>query len=91
MGLNVHRKVLLREETIMTCSTCNLAYNEGSNFCTSCGKKLTRKTSKVYANFGKNGLSSISYKTPDGITFNSKGHTTFPLGKGLSYTTSKKK
>lgn len=46
----------------------------------------------MYANMGKNGITSISYKTADGITFNSKGNATIPLGTGVSYTvTSKKK
>lgn len=91
MGLNVRKRVLLREETIMICTNCKLAYNDNSNFCPSCGKKLLKKVSKVYANFGKSGITSISYKTPDGITINSKGTTTIPISKGLSYTTSKKK
>lgn len=91
MGLNVRKRFLLREETIMICSDCKFAYNDNSNFCPSCGKKLSKKISKVYANMGKHGITSISYKTSDGITINSKGTTTIPIGKGLSYTTSKKK
>ena len=91
MGVNIRKKILLREEVIMTCSTCNLAFKEDSNFCSSCGKKLEKKTSKVYANMGKKGITSISYKTVDGITINSRGSMTFPMGKGLSYTTSKNK
>lgn len=91
MGLNFRKKLLLREEVKMTCPSCKLAYDENLKFCSRCGQKLTRKTLKVYANIGNNGISSISYKTPDGITFNSKGRTTFPLGNGLSYTSSSKK
>lgn len=91
MGLQVRRKVLLREEIIMTCPSCHLAYHKSAVFCSSCGSKLTRKASKVYANFGKSGLTSISYKTADGITINSKGQATIPLGHGISYSTSSKK
>lgn len=91
MGLNVRKRFLLREETIMICSNCKLAYNDDSNYCPSCGKKLSKKVSKVYANMGKRGITSISYKTADGITINSKGHTTIPIGKGLSYTVTSKK
>lgn len=91
MGLNMKRRFLLREETIKICSDCKLVYNEDLNFCPTCGRKLSKKVSKVYANMGKNGITSISYKTPDGITINSKGNTTIPLGKGLSYTITPKK
>lgn len=92
MGLNVRRKVLLRETAIMICSDCKLAYNADTNFCPSCGKKLSKKSSKVYVNIGKHGITSLSYKTADGITINSKGNVTLPIDKGLSYTiTSKKK
>lgn len=90
MGLRVRKRFLLRKETIMICSDCKLAYNDNSNYCPSCGKKLSKKTSKVYANMGKNGITSISYKTADGITINSKGITTIPFGKGLSYTSKNK-
>jgi len=91
MGLNVRKRILLQEKAIMICSNCKLAYDDTSNYCPSCGKKLIKKVSKVYANFGKSGITSISYKTPDGITINSKGRTTIPLGNGLSYTTTSKK
>lgn len=92
MGLNYRKRILLREDVIKTCSECKLAYEQSDNFCTSCGKKLEKKTAKVYANIGKNGISSISFKTVDGITVNSKGNTTIPISKGISYTiTSKKK
>jgi len=91
MGLHVRKRVLLREDVIMTCPSCKLAYHKDAAFCSSCGRKLVRKATKVYANFGKNGITSISYQTADGVTINSKGYTTIPLGHGLSYTTSQKK
>lgn len=91
MGLNVRKKILLREETIKTCITCKLAYSKSSNFCSVCGNKLKSKKAKVYANLGKSGITSISYQTADGITINSKGNTTIPICKGLSYTISSKK
>lgn len=91
-GINIHKRIAIGEQAFMLCAECKLAYGEESRFCPNCGTKLTRKTSKIYANFGKNGLTSISYKMADGITINSKGNTTIPLGKGISYTvTSKKK
>lgn len=91
MGLNINKRFLLKEEIIKICFDCKLAYNQNTNFCPSCGKKLVRKVSKVYVNMGKKGISSISYKTFDGITLNSKGHTTIPIGKGFSYTITSKK
>lgn len=92
MGINFRRKVLMGEKIFRFCEKCQLAYEESSNFCSNCGEKLVKKTSKIYANMGKRGVTSISYKTADGITINSKGNTTIPLGSGLSYTvTSKKK
>lgn len=90
MGINVRRKILLKEEAVKVCPDCKLAYDKSSNFCPSCGKKLIGKSSKVYANIGKNGITSISYKTADGITINSKGNTTIPIGKGVSYTITSK-
>lgn len=90
MGLNYRKRIELGKQTIMICVECKLAYDENSHYCSQCGVKLTKKTSTIYANIGKYGISSISYKTTDGITINSNGKITFPLGKGLSYTTSSK-
>lgn len=87
MGLNIHKKILLWEESIQICFNCKLAYDRDTFFCPTCGNKLMKKSSKVYANIGKSGITSISYKTSDGITINSKGRTTIALSKGLSYTT----
>lgn len=91
MGMNFRRKILIGEKTFMICSQCKLAYDENSKFCTQCGKKLSKRSSKTYANIGKKGITSISCKTADGITINSKGNTTIPLGTGVSYTISKNK
>ena len=89
MGLNIHRKIPITEEIVKTCKCCKLNYDKDANFCSYCGKKLTKKTaSKVYANIGKNGISSISVKTDNDVTINSKRGTTVPLGNGLSYTSS---
>lgn len=74
----------------MLCTECKIAYEEGSKFCSHCGAKLKERTSTIYANMGKHGITSISYKTSDGITMNSNGKITFSLGKGISYTTSSK-
>ena len=35
---------------------------------------------------GKNGITSFSYKLPDGTTVNSKGNVTIPIANGMSYT-----
>ena len=83
MGINVRRKILIGEKAFCFC--------ENSKFCTQCGRKLVKKSSKIYANMGKSGVTSISYKTADGITINSKGNTTIPLGAGVSYTVTSKK
>ncbi len=88
--INIRRRVLIGEKTFNFCEKCKLAYEESSNFCSNCGEKLAKKTSKIYANMGKHGVASISYKTADGITINSKGNTTIPLGSGLSYTVTSK-
>lgn len=90
MGINVRRKILIGEKAFCLCNNCKLAYDENSKFCTQCGKKLIKKSSKIYANMGKSGITSISYKTADGITINSKGNTTIPLGAGVSYTVTSK-
>lgn len=73
------------------CDYCKLAFNEEYDFCPKCGKKLISEKTEVYANLGKNGISSFSYKLASGITLNSKGNVSFSLGKGISYTTKVKK
>ena len=87
MGLNVRKKVLLSETVLKRCNHCKLVFQNDDSFCTSCGEKLISEKTKVYANIGKNGLTSFSYKLASGVTINSKGNITFPLGKGVSYTT----
>lgn len=92
MGVNFRKRIVIGEKIVKLCTNCQLAYDENSNFCSNCGNKLAKRSTKIYANFGKNGMTSISCKTADGITINSKGNTTFPVGTGISYTvTSKKK
>ncbi len=92
MGVNIRRRIVIGQKTFKLCQKCQIAYDENSNFCKNCGSKLIPKVSKIYANMGKSGITSISYKMADGITINSKGNTTIPLGAGISYTvTSKKK
>lgn len=87
MGLNVRKKQLLSETVLKKCEHCKLVFQEQDNFCPQCGNKLISEKTKVYANIGKNGITSFSYKLASGITINSKGRITFPLGKGMSYTT----
>lgn len=91
MGINMRKRIVVGEKTFKLCEKCQIAYDESSNFCPNCGAKLLKKSSKIYANVGKNGITSISYKIAGGITINSKGNTTIPLGGGLSYTITSKK
>lgn len=91
MGLNVRKRMLLSETVLKRCNHCKLVFQENNNFCTSCGEKLISEKTKVYANMGKSGITSFSYKLASGITLNSKGNITFSLGKGVSYTTKMKK
>lgn len=90
MGINYRKKLLLREEILKKCTSCKIVYPSDKNFCPKCGAKLHSEKTKVFANIGKNGISSISYKLPDGTTINSKGNVTIPLGNGISYTSKSK-
>lgn len=91
MGLSIRKKVLLRQEVKKICKACKLMYSEDKNFCSQCGTKLATESTKVYANVSDKGVTSISYKMPDGTTINSKGNISKSLGNGLSYKTSLKK
>ena len=86
MGIQFRKKVLLKETILKNCEKCKKVYDESCEFCNCCGQKLSSQKSKVYANFGKSGLTSITFKMPNGITINSKGNLTVPLTNGLSYT-----
>lgn len=91
MGINFKKRILVQEAVLMACENCHKVYSAENLFCPTCGTKLTPQKTKVYANFGKTGLMSFSYKLPNGITFNSKGKITFPIINGISYTTTPKK
>jgi hypothetical protein len=54
--------------------------------CPKCGSKLLVEKLSIYANYGKRGITSYTYKLPNGMSFNSKGTITLPLCKGISYT-----
>ena len=86
MGVNFRKRVLVREEVLKKCEVCQKLYPEENNFCPDCGSKLISEKTKVYANMGKNGITSFSYKLPNGTTINSKGNLTIPIGQGISYT-----
>lgn len=90
MGFNYKKRILLREEILRKCEHCKKIYAVDIKFCPSCGSKLISEKTKIYANFGKNGITSLSYKLPDGTTINSKGNMTIPIANGISYTTKKK-
>ena len=89
MGIRFKGRTLLNEQIFMNCESCKKIYSQEYCFCPECGKKLKAVTTKVYANYGKSGVTSISYVLPNGITFNSKNGLTMSLGNGISYTTSK--
>lgn len=91
MGLNVRKKMVLSETVLKRCDNCKLIFQNDDNFCTSCGSKLISEKTTIYANIGKRGITSISYKLASGITINSKGNLTLSLGKGMSYTTKMRK
>lgn len=86
MGINFKKRILLNETILKNCENCKKVFPEDSNFCSSCGSKLTSVKTQVYANMGKNGITSVSFKLANGITINSKGNMTVPISKGLSYT-----
>ena len=90
MGLNVRKKILLSETVLKRCEHCKLVFQNTDNYCANCGEELISEKTKVYANIGKRGITSFSCRLASGITINSKGNITFPIGKGVSYTTSKK-
>lgn len=90
MGINYRKRMLLREDVLMKCEHCKKVYSVDTKFCSNCGTKLISEKTKVYANIGKHGITSLSYKLPDGTTINSKGNITIPLANGISYTAKKK-
>ena len=87
MGINFRGRKLLREQVLMNCIACEKLYPEDCKFCPECGAKLKIAKTKIFANYRKNVLTSISYKLPNGTTFNTKNGMTLPLGNGISYTT----
>ena len=90
MAINYKKKVLIRETVLKKCTKCQKVYEEDNNFCKTCGNKLISEKTKLYANFGKNGITSYTYKMANGVTINSKGNVTTPIANGLSYTTKMK-
>lgn len=91
MGINFRKRVPLSETILMDCENCQKVFPADSKFCPTCGQKLISRKSTFYANLGKNGITSFSYKMANGITINSKNVMTIPLAKGISYTTTMKK
>lgn len=87
MTINFKKKVLISEVVLKKCTNCQKVYEGDNNFCKICGKKLISEKTKLYANFGKNGITSYTYKLANGITINSKGNITTSIANGLSYTT----
>ena len=87
MGVNFRKRQLLSEQTMMNCESCHTVYDEDSKFCPMCGSKLKSVKTKVYANYSQNGLTSLTYVLPGGISFNTKRGMSMSLGNGISYTT----
>ncbi|MBR1884209.1 MAG: hypothetical protein IJ809_04665 [Clostridia bacterium] len=90
MGINYSKRLPISTQKVKKCESCKKVFSEDANFCSACGKKLMTEKLSVYANIGKNGISSFSYKLPNGTTINSKGNITLKLAKGISYTTNSK-
>ena len=90
MGINFRSKLLVHEQITTRCTSCQKIYDSEKAFCPTCGAKLLVEKIKIYANFGKNGLTSYTYKLPNGISINSKGTITLALAKGISYTSKNK-
>ena len=86
MGINFRKRQLLREETLMNCESCHKVYGDDSNYCPECGNKLVPTKTKIYANYSKNGLTSITYVLPGNISINSRRGMTMSFGNGISYT-----
>lgn len=90
MSINFRGKLLVHEQITTRCTACQKIYDSEKTFCPTCGSKLLIEKIKVYANFGKKGLTSYTYKLPNGISINSKGTITLALAKGISYTSKTK-
>lgn len=90
MAINFRKKVLIGEIVLKKCTNCQKVYERDNNFCKTCGNKLLSEKTKLYANFGKKGITSYTYKMANGITINSKGNVTTSIVNGLSYTTKMK-
>jgi hypothetical protein len=87
MGIKFKGRQLLSETVLMSCDTCKKLFSQDCKFCPECGNKLKSAKTKIFANYSKNGLTSISYVLPNGTTFNTKRGMTMSLGNGISYTT----
>ena len=87
MAISFRGKKLLSEQVLMYCEACKKIFSQDCSYCSECGAKLKPSKTRVYANYSKNGLTSISYVLPNGVTINSKNGMTMSLGNGLSYNT----
>ena len=88
MKINFKRKQLVQTIAVKVCPNCNNNCGEEDRFCIKCGTELPASQKiKVYANYGKSGITSFSYVFPGGKTINSKGKMTFNIGNGISFTT----
>ena len=86
MRINYRRRIQIQSIESKRCPVCDETFPAGDIFCRSCGTKLKSQTIRVYANWGKKGVTSYSLVFPDGKTINSKGTATINLGNGLSFT-----
>lgn len=86
MGISFRKRMLVGEEKIKFCEKCKKVFPLDHNFCPDCGSETKLKSTKVYANYGKHGLTSITYKMPDGITYNTRNGISKSLGNGITLT-----
>lgn len=84
MGISFRKRVLVGKEEVKFCEKCKKVLPLDHNFCSDCGNKTKSKSTKVYANYGKTGLTSISYKMPDGFTYNTRTGISKSLGNGIT-------
>lgn len=84
MGITFRKRILVGEKKVTFCKNCKKVLPLDHNFCSDCGSKTIVQTTKVYANYGKSGLTSISYKMPDGFTYNTRTGLSKSLGNGIT-------
>lgn len=83
------RKLDLSGMVLMRCDNCKLVFNDRHVMCSKCGGTLISEKTSVFANLGKNGVSSFVYNLASGIRIKVKANARFPLDQGAPYSTQK--